>query len=1336
MKMRWFSAIVLLSLLMPAGVAYGASLPQNPPAEATVVSPAWEVVIPTAWTRFWRSPAYDLNRTVYAIADDELRVSTDDGDSWQPLYRADGELRALAFDPTAAWDPTLFVAGAASDSTGYVQRSTDGGLSWQTVLTDTEKPFRDVAAVRGATGALVVFAAGEDHLWRSADGGDSWTPLHAALPEFASLDHLFPSPDFAADGTVYLTGFNPPLRSTDGGLTWQQISIPGVDIPREVSFSPNYAADGTLWVSYFWIEGSGEEDLPMNGIVRSTDRGLTWQKAREGLPVDWPDGWILGLAVSPEYAADQALFTVERVATGEGTAHEFYRSHDRGSTWELQGLTPNATPHGLVAVRRDLLFLPTEHGLYRLRTPCWEWLRNGNCEQTTAWEFPATPITAAYTLEQAHSPSRSLRVGLTTAANWLGYSSARQRISLPSTLMTATLSAWLYPLSTEVQLAQLDAGVQRLPSAMAGDAQYVLLLDDQGLILERLLWTRSNSRQWSHYSFDLSAYIGRSFWLLFGVYNDGSGGKTGMYVDDVSLSGCQTPSAPPELPAPQTHSVPQDFLLSDAAGPQRSPALAYNAGDDEYLAVWTSVREAATSDIVAQRLSRDGRLLGPAVTLTVSPTLQAQPAVAYLAGAERYLVVWEERSAVDGLADIYGRWVTRAGLPDGDVFPIVAAEGAQSGPQVAAAADTALVVWTDAQPLPARVRGRQVNGAGTLGVAILDISDGAGVAAFPAVAFSPALSEFVVAWEDRRGEAHETIYAQRVTAAGELDGDNVAVSAAAGAQRRVAVAANSTHGRVLFVWNDWRLATPQLYGRELDFSVDLLQPPEFRISTEVIAEGAPALAFWPDANGYLVIWQAPTGEGDLLARRVLSGGLPWGLPVSVSDDPRAQTSPALAVATASDPDTAVVVWQDARAGANTGIYGQRLQHNGGRLGLHFGLTGLPRLQTRPALAYSRTSDRFLASWANVFGGGGNQSTAVQAYLLEGDGSLASAPITLTEHVLTETTGVSVAWDSWGDDEFLAVWSAAEGIVGQRVAADGSLSGANFVVAALPATLRAPFVVAGSNVYLVVFEATEPLSGTTDIYGQLLMHDGALLGDEVNISRLEVAGQQALNPHAAYDAVNNVFFVVWQEQDPASPDVPRWDIAGQALAGEDGSLLGSRQLLTHTPTLQESQPRIAWAGPEERAFYLVVWAAFDTETGQSEIMARRLEESGVPVGDATPLTATATEQEGRPALGYDPFEQRFLVVWDITAQGGSAASAIQGRWLDPAGLPVEELLSFAEASDSARNSPVVAARPGRGSWLVAWEDGRVDTALEHLNIYARRIASQRRVFLPLVLKLKQ
>jgi len=746
------------------------------------------------------------------------------------------------------------------------------------------------------------------------------------------------------------------------------------------------------------------------------------------------------------------------------------------------------------------------------------------------------------------------------------------------------------------------------------------------------------------------------------------------------------------------------------------------------------VREAATSDIVTQRLNRDGRLLGPAVTLTVSPTLRAQPAVAYLAGAERYLVVWEERSAVDGLADIYGRWVTRAGLPDGKVFPIVAAEGAQSGPQVAAAADAALVVWTDIQASPARVRGRQVHGAGTLGAAILDISDGAGAAAFPAVAFSPALSEFVVAWEDRRGEVYETIYAQQVIAAGELDGGNVAVSAASGgAQRRVAVTANSTNGRVLFVWNDWRLATPQLYGRELDFSVDLPQPPEFRISMAVIAEGAPALAFWPDSNGYLAIWQAPTGEGDLLARRVLSGGLPWGLPTPVSDDPRAQTDPALAVATASDPDTAVVVWQDARAGPNTGIYGQRLQRNGGRLGLHFGLTGLPRLQTRPALAYSNTSDRFLASWATVFGGGGNQSTAVQAYLLEGDGSLASAPITLTEHMLTETTGVSVAWDFWEDDEFLAVWSAAEGIVGQRVVADGSLSGGNFVVAALPATLRAPFVVAGSNVYLVVFEATESLSRKTDIYGQLLMHDGALLGDEVNISRLEVAGQQAWNPHAAYDAVNNVFFVVWQEQDPASPDVPRWDIAGQALAGEDGSLLGSRQLLTHTPTLQESQPRIAWAGPEERAFCLVVWAAFDMETGQSEIMARRLDESGVPVGEIYPLTATATEQEGRPALGYDPFGQRFLVVWDITAQGGSAASAIQGRWLNPAGLPVEELLSFAGASDSTRNSPAVVARSGRGSWLVAWEDGRVDTALEHLNIYARRIASQRRVFLPLVLK---
>jgi hypothetical protein len=44
-----------------------------------------------------------------------------------------------------------------------------------------------------------------------------------------------------------------------------------------------------------------------------------------------------------------------------------------------------------------------------------------------------------------------------------------------------------------------------------------------------------DAQQWLSRTVDLSGYRGESFTLHFGVVNDGQGGHTGLYLDDVSL---------------------------------------------------------------------------------------------------------------------------------------------------------------------------------------------------------------------------------------------------------------------------------------------------------------------------------------------------------------------------------------------------------------------------------------------------------------------------------------------------------------------------------------------------------------------------------------------------------------------------------------------------------------------------------------------------------------------------------------------------------------------------------------------------------------------------------
>ena len=73
---------------------------------------------------------------------------------------------------------------------------------------------------------------------------------------------------------------------------------------------------------------------------------------------------------------------------------------------------------------------------------------------------------------------------------------------------------------------------------LADDAQYVLILDESDVWIDTVLWQRSNDQAWTYHEADLLEYAGQTIKLHFGVYNDGVGGATGMYVDDVSLVLC------------------------------------------------------------------------------------------------------------------------------------------------------------------------------------------------------------------------------------------------------------------------------------------------------------------------------------------------------------------------------------------------------------------------------------------------------------------------------------------------------------------------------------------------------------------------------------------------------------------------------------------------------------------------------------------------------------------------------------------------------------------------------------------------------------------------------
>jgi YD repeat-containing protein len=127
-----------------------------------------------------------------------------------------------------------------------------------------------------------------------------------------------------------------------------------------------------------------------------------------------------------------------------------------------------------------------------------------------------------------------------------------------------------------------------------------------------------------------------------------------------------------------------NIAISNAAGDESRPVLAWSTTGDHYLVVW---QHDGTNEVRGQRVAADGTLAGAPINLSETGAT-ARPAVTTTAG--KWLVAWEEGN------DLYGRFVGSEGNLDGMAVPLVAEAGIQSAPALAGGTKVyGLLVWQD-----------------------------------------------------------------------------------------------------------------------------------------------------------------------------------------------------------------------------------------------------------------------------------------------------------------------------------------------------------------------------------------------------------------------------------------------------------------------------------------------------------------------------------------------------------------------------------------------------------------------------------------------------------------
>jgi photosystem II stability/assembly factor-like uncharacterized protein len=164
-----------------------------------------------------------------------LYRSHDTGRTWQAAGVLTGHGKGsvastdLASLFVAPWDTTRVFAGFGAEYLRpIVYRSTTGGSDWalvwqnpKSMLADRDNGDGPVVAFAGLTKGRVLLLADMAHVYRSTDGGTTWTRAQAGLPRLASEQYIWDVRAAPDGATAYTATGAGVYRSTDGGRSWQ-----------------------------------------------------------------------------------------------------------------------------------------------------------------------------------------------------------------------------------------------------------------------------------------------------------------------------------------------------------------------------------------------------------------------------------------------------------------------------------------------------------------------------------------------------------------------------------------------------------------------------------------------------------------------------------------------------------------------------------------------------------------------------------------------------------------------------------------------------------------------------------------------------------------------------------------------------------------------------------------------------------------------------------------------------------------------------------------------------------------------------------------------------------
>ena len=749
-------------------------------------------------------------------------------------------------------------------------------------------------------------------------------------------------------------------------------------------------------------------------------------------------------------------------------------------------------------------------------------------------------------------------------------------------------------------------------------------------------------------------------------------------------------------------------INTQAVNAQDQPDVAALTGGG-FVVTWrdqNSSTDGSSSAVSAQRFDNAGVSQGSEfVVNSTTSSGQYEPAIAELNDGG-FVVVYRDDSGSDGSSSgVQGQRFDAAGNPVGTEFQVNTETGSfQYEPGVSSLAGGGFVVtWTSSTSGSAGdgsgqgIFAQRYDAAGNPVGSEFLVNTGVSGDQRESVVAGLADGTFVVAWTDRAALDASSwgVFGQHFAADGTPLGEQFRVNESTSSNQYEPAITAIDNGGFVISWRDDSGRDGSgagVFGQQYDASAARVDG-EFQVNTEFSSsQYEPALTH-SAGGGFVALWSSLTsgtaGDGSssgiFMQRFQDASPAPYEPPSDLLNERPVnvftsadQDAPASATLTDG---SYVLVWTSAgQDGDGDGIFAQRFNASGERIGPEFQANTQPIGQQYQAEIGALNDGGFVISWtANTGQDGSGSGVFAQRY------DAAGASVGGEFQVNTETSstqdspvvaglsggGFVVIWDS--NNSGTAGDGSGDGVFGQRYDAAGSPVGSEFQVnTEFSSNQNDPAVSALGTGFIVTW--TSNTSGSAGdgsglgVFAQRYDASGTPLGTEFQVN-VETASTQ--DESEVVELAGGNFAVVWTSTTSGSAGdgssngvfARLFDAAGTALTGE---------VLVNTTTAsnQEDASIAALSG----GGFVVTWTDNSGSDGSGwGVFGQEFDAAGTPVGAEFQVNQEFTSTQYQPTV-TGLANDTFAVAWSSFTSGsagdGSGYGVFQRLFGDAADFTVQ------------------------------------------------------------------